>query len=239
MWQRDVQTFLSSEEDDIVWMKKEVDLIVRWLVEEEQQRTMISMMGMGGAGKTVLVTKAYKNKLVKKHFDCSACASVSQTLRIDEVLRSIIKQFLEATKEVVPNDLATSDVGDLRQLVKRHLKSKKCLIVLDDIWSMNYWNELSVIFPDYRCGSRLVVTTRDRDVAFAAGEGSRVCQLQPLHPKEALDLFCKKAFQNKPCPSELEPLALSIVKKCQGLPLAIIAMGSLLSLRDANMLEWN
>ncbi|XP_058112890.1 disease resistance protein RPM1-like [Magnolia sinica] len=239
MWQRDVETSLSLVEDDIVGMKKELDLIVRWLVEEEQQRTVISVTGMGGAGKTVLVTKAYKNELVKKHFDCSACVSVSQTLRIDEVLRSIIKQFLESAKDVVPNDLATSDAGDLRQMVKRHLKSKKCLIVLDDIWSMNDWNELSVIFPDYRCGSRLVVTTRDSDVAFAAGEGSRVCHLQPLHPKEAWQLFCKKAFRNKPCPSELQPLALSIVETCLGLPLAIIAMGSLLSLRDANVLEWN
>ncbi|XP_058112884.1 disease resistance protein RPM1-like isoform X2 [Magnolia sinica] len=239
MWQRDVETSLSLVEDDIVGMKKELDLIVRWLVEEEQQRTVISVTGMGGAGKTVLVTKAYKNELVKKQFDCSACVSVSQTLRIDEVLRSIMKQFLEATRDVVPNDLATSDASDLRQMVKRFLKSKKCLIVLDDIWSMNDWNELSVIFPDYRCGSRVLVTTRDSDVAFAAGEGSRVCQLQPLHPEEAWQLFCKKAFRNKPCPSELEPLARSIVKKCQGLPLAIVAMGSLLSLRDANALEWN
>ncbi|XP_058111634.1 disease resistance protein RPM1-like [Magnolia sinica] len=239
MWQRDVETSLSLEEDDIVGMKKELDLIVRWLVEEEQRRTVISVTGMGGAGKTVLVTKVYKNKLVKKHFDCSACVSVSQTLRIDEVLRSIIKQFLEATKDVVPNDLATRDASDLRQMIKRHLESKRYLIVLDDIWRMNDWKELGVIFPDYRCGGRLVVTTRDSDVALAAGEGSRVCQLQPLHPEEAWQLFCKKAFRNKPCPSEQEPLALSIVEKCQGLPLAVIAMGSLLSLRDANVLEWN
>ncbi|XP_058112878.1 disease resistance protein RPM1-like [Magnolia sinica] len=241
MWQRDVQTSLSSEEDDIVGMKKEVDLIVRWLVEEEQRRTVISVMGMGGAGKTILVTKAYKNELVKKHFDCSACVSISQTLRIDEVLRSIIKQFLESAKDVVPNDLATRDASDLRQMIKRHLESKRYLIVLDDIWSMNHWNELSVIFPDNRCGSRLVVTTRHSDVASASGEGevSRVCRLQPLHPEEAWQLFCKKVFRSKPCPSELEKLARSIVKKCQALPLAIIAMGRLLSLTNANVFEWS
>ncbi|XP_058112885.1 disease resistance protein RPM1-like [Magnolia sinica] len=240
MWQRDVETSLSLVEDDIVGMKKELDLIVRWLVEEEQQRTVISVTGMGGAGKTALVTKAYKKEPVKKHFDCSACVSVSQTLRIDEVLRSIIKQFLNATKDVVPNDLATCDASDLSQMIKRHLESKRYLIVLDDIWSMNDWNQLSVMFPDYKCGSRLVVTTRDRDVAFAAGEGSRVCRLdQPLHPEEAWQLFCKKAFRNKPCPSELKPLALPIVEKCQTLPLAIIAMGRLLSLTDANVSEWS
>ncbi|XP_058112876.1 disease resistance protein RPM1-like isoform X2 [Magnolia sinica] len=239
MWQRDVETSLSEEEDDIVGMKKEIESIVGWLVEEEPRRMVISVTGMGGLGKTVLVTKAYKNQNVKKLFDCCACVSISQTLRIDDILRSILKQFFEAKNEVVPNDLTTMDTGELKRKVKGHLQSKKYLIVLDDVWSVHDWNELTSIFPDCRCGSRLVVTTRNTDVASAKGKGTHLCPLRPLNQEEAWELFCKKAFQNEPYPSELEQLAQSIVEKCEGLPLAIVAIGSLLSRRDKTEWEWN
>ncbi|XP_058112906.1 disease resistance protein RPM1-like [Magnolia sinica] len=124
-------------------------------------------------------------------------------------------------------------------MVRGLLESKKYLIILDDVWTVNDWNKLNVVFSDCGCGSRLVVTTRDFDVATAAGEGSRVCKLRLLDQEEAWVLFCKKAFPTEPCPLELEPLARSIVEKCEGLPLAIIAMGGLLSLRDKTALGWN
>ncbi|XP_058112903.1 disease resistance protein RPM1-like [Magnolia sinica] len=239
LWQRDVETSVFKADNDIVGMKKEIDLIVGWLVEEEKRRTVISVTGMGGVGKTTLVAKAYKNNQVKKLFDCYACVSVSQSLKIDELLRSIIKQLLEAKKEVVQNDLDTKDVGQLGRIVRGLLESKKYLIILDDVWTMNDWNKLNDIFSDCGCGSRLVVTTRASDVASAAGKGSRVCKLPLLDQEEAWVLFCKEAFRSEPCPLELEPFARSIVEKCEGLPLAIVAMSGLLSLRDKTALEWN
>jgi hypothetical protein len=56
------------------------------------------------------------------------------------------------------------------------------------------------------------------------------------HTKYSLDkaweLFCRKAFQSefkRCCPKELVKLSMDIVKKCKGLPLAIVAIGGLLS----------
>ncbi|XP_073109533.1 uncharacterized protein [Elaeis guineensis] len=40
------------------------------------------------------------------------------------------------------------------------------------------------------------------------------------------------------CPKELEELGEKIVSKCQGLPLAIVSLGSLLSLREKTKSEW-
>ncbi|XP_048134047.1 disease resistance protein RPM1-like [Rhodamnia argentea] len=61
-------------------------------------------------------------------------------------------------------------------------------------------------------------------------------ELQCLSPEESWSLFCKKAFRGKPCPPHLEHLSLQILRKCEGLPLAIVAIGGLLFAKDDQ--EW-
>ena len=53
-------------------------------------------------------------------------------------------------------------------------------------------------------------------------------------------LFCKKAFSsrlNGSCPLEFKSFAQTLVGKCEGLPLAIIASGSLMY--SKNLSQWN
>ncbi|KAM0856249.1 hypothetical protein ACQ4PT_049244 [Festuca glaucescens] len=60
-------------------------------------------------------------------------------------------------------------------------------------------------------------------------------ELLPLGNSDAFDLFCRRAFYNRKghiCPKDLEAIAISIVDRCHGLPLAIITIGSLLSSRQ-------
>jgi len=49
-----------------------------WLMDGEPRQTVISIVGMGGSGKTTLVANTYNNDDVKKHFDCWAWITVSQ-----------------------------------------------------------------------------------------------------------------------------------------------------------------
>ncbi|KAL5972376.1 hypothetical protein ACLOJK_041630 [Asimina triloba] len=234
------ETWVSLEGDEmLVGMEKELDTIVRWLLEEdEHHRSVLSVTGMGGLGKTTLAIKAFKCQEVKDRFDCLAFVSVSQTLRINDFLQSLIKQLLGANKEVFPVGTADMGVGVLGELINRHLQSRKYAIVLDDIWNLNDWEEISSLFPDCQRGSRLVVTTRDATVARALGGGGPICELSHLNENEAWELFSNKAFRKQPCPRELEPLARRIAGKCEGLPLAINAMGGLLLTTDRGMREW-
>ena len=69
-----------------------------------------------------------------------------------------------------------------------------------------------------------------------------VHKLQSLPPEQAWEIFCKKAFQfdfNSQCPEELKDLSSKIVQKCRGLPLAIVAIGGLLSTKEKTIFEWN
>ena len=125
------------------------------------------------------------------------------------------------------------------QTVNEFLEGKRYVVVLDDVWSIGAWMELDVAFPRNRCGSRIMVTTRHDNVASALGDGNWTYPLEPLQENEAWNLFCKDAFEEKTCPQELEALARSILKKCQGLPLAIVALGGLLSLKPNTVPEWH
>uniref|UniRef100_A0A2C9U2I8 Disease resistance protein winged helix domain-containing protein n=3 Tax=Manihot esculenta TaxID=3983 RepID=A0A2C9U2I8_MANES len=65
--------------------------------------------------------------------------------------------------------------------------------------------------------------------------------IKPLKNEEAWDLFCMKAFfinPDKSCPEELKPLALELVGKCDGLPLAIVALGGVMSSKKSTS-EWS
>ncbi|KAF8393963.1 hypothetical protein HHK36_020165 [Tetracentron sinense] len=87
-----------------------------------------------------------------------------------------------------------------------------------------------------------MLTTRNKDIAsFSFGVGSHVHHLKPLRQTDALTLFCKRALSSDPntlCPPELEALARDLVGKCEGMPLAIVAIGGLMSTKDKTEYEW-
>ncbi|CAK9138804.1 unnamed protein product [Ilex paraguariensis] len=94
------------KEDKLVGIEDDNKLLVKWLTDEEQQcSTVISVVGMGGSGKTTLVSKAFNSRIVKRHFDCQAWITVSQKYVVDDLLRRMIEEFYGATKEAVPTNL--------------------------------------------------------------------------------------------------------------------------------------
>ncbi|XP_016652528.1 PREDICTED: disease resistance protein RPM1-like [Prunus mume] len=97
-------------------------------------------------------------------------------------------------------------------------------------------------FPDKQLGSRVMLTTRREDIASSSfGVESHVHKIQPLERGDAWDLFSMKAFssyQNKSCSPELLPLARELVEKCEGLPLAIVALSGLMSSKKS-ITEWS
>lgn len=161
-----------------------------------------------------------------RDFDCWAWISVSRTdeFEIDELLRSMIKEFL-GKKLMVPSNLGSMDYRHLVKMLIDILHLKRYFVVLDDVWSIDLWSRIRGAFPDNGRGSRILFTTRNENVAKSVGPGSHVHRIEPLKEKDAWSLFCKKAFWTNPdrkCPSELESSARFILKKCEGLPLAIV-----------------
>ncbi|XP_072970637.1 disease resistance protein RPM1-like [Typha angustifolia] len=231
-------SYLTSE-DEIVGFGKETQDLIKLLTDGKQGRAIISIYGMGGLGKTTLASSIYKNETTKRHFGCRAWVSVSQNFHVDDLLRRIAKKFFEKN-QAISKDIDTKDHTKLVETIKSHLQGRKYLIVLDDVWNKEAWSLLERTFVENNCGSRVVITTRSEDVASLA-EDNRIVKLRTLSEQEASDLFCKKAFvrlDGERCPESLKNWADKIVKKCQGLPLAIVAIGSLLSYRKKEEQEW-
>ena len=122
------------------------------------------------------------------------------------------------------------------------LSEKRYLVVLDDIWGMEVWDGLKSAFPRGKMGSKILLTTRNWDVALHVDACSNPHQLRPLTEDESFRLLCNKAFPGaKGIPLELvqlESLAKEIVVKCGGLPLAVVVVGGLLSRKLKSSGEW-
>ncbi|KAM7485859.1 hypothetical protein LguiA_001868 [Lonicera macranthoides] len=85
------------------------------------------------------------------------------------------------------------DAELVRQLYEIQLQ-KKCLVVLDDIWDNDVWNALRPAFPYGDTGSRILLTTRKKEVAFHIDRYGYHHPLGFLNREESWQLLVKKAF---------------------------------------------
>ncbi|XWS71404.1 hypothetical protein CRYUN_Cryun03dG0135500 [Craigia yunnanensis] len=211
------------------------------LKDKEPQRTVILVVGMGGSGKTTLVANTFNKQRVEQHFDFCTWITVSRQYEILELFRSMVKEIYKQRKEEVPMQVEIMSYRVLVDTLVQYLQSRRCLIVLDDVWNIEFWQEfnINIILPQGMRGCRIVLTTRKEDVAPSPyGFKSNIFKIQPLTKNDARELFCKRAFANDlgGCPSYLDSLARNLVEKCEGLPLAIVALGGLMSKKSTA--EW-
>ncbi|XVF06758.1 hypothetical protein REPUB_Repub06bG0078200 [Reevesia pubescens] len=235
------ESSLFVKDDDLVGIKKTQRELLGWLTNGgDLERTVISVTGMGGSGKTTLVANTFNKQIVKQHFDFCAWTTVSQQYAIEDLLRSMIREIYKKNNEQTPLNLNTLSYRDLGEKLVKYLQARRYLIVLDDVWSLNLWQQISRVLPNGRNGSRVMLTTRIGEVAsFQFGITNHVLELKPLRDNEAWTLFCMKAFPSNlgQCPPYLDSLARNLAEKCKGLPLAIVALGGLLSSKKF-IAEW-
>ncbi|KAH0756830.1 hypothetical protein KY290_020323 [Solanum tuberosum] len=119
--------------------------------------------------------------------------------------------------------------NELADLVQKSLKGPRYLVVVDDIWSRDVWDIISQIFPNRNNGSRVLLTTRETDVAIYANTSSPH-KMNLLDLDNSWKLLCDKVFGlEHDHPPELEEIGKQIAEKCQGLPLIISVIAGHLS----------
>ncbi|XP_044476557.1 disease resistance protein RPP13-like [Mangifera indica] len=221
-------------EENVIGFEDDAKVLLGKLVEDEPRRFVISIYGMGGLGKTTLAKKLYHNSAVVNKFHRRAWVSVSQDYKTEDLLRRIIKSFRISYSTI---ELEKMNTEDLERHLHDSLLEHSYLVVIDDVWQREAWESLKRSFPDSNNGSRVIITTRIKDVAERSDERTHVHKLRFLSQDESWKLFSDKAFRNVTRDEGLEELGREMVQKCVGLPLAIVVLSGLLSTKKPQ--EWH
>ncbi|KAI3445834.1 hypothetical protein Pfo_002499 [Paulownia fortunei] len=231
-------TFLSPSrrtpktEGKLVGLEKDLVTMLDSLTGHPSQLKVFSVIGMGGIGKTTFSRKLYDNPLVIHHFYVRVWVTVSQQYQVREMLLGIMRCVTNVSDEIYGRS-----TEELREQVYRSLKGKRYLIVLDDMWDTKAWDSLKRAFPDDKNGSRIMLTSRLRDVAVHASQDTPPHCLRCLSLDESWELL-SSIYVDESFPLELVAIGKQIAYKCRGLPLAIVVVGGLLSKMNKKLDIW-
>ncbi|EYU24152.1 hypothetical protein MIMGU_mgv1a018081mg, partial [Erythranthe guttata] len=195
------------------------------LSTNESNLRIISIVGMGGMGKTTLATNVFNNPFIVEHFQLRAWFTVSQEYTDKKILLGLLHQINNTYRnahEIVDDDDA---IGDR---LHKTLFGRKYLIVMDDMWDIKACDMVKRFLPHNNNGSRILVNTRLMKLAVDIGSRSPY-QLNLLEKSQSWDLLREKIFAEERCPDELEGTGKSIATKCRGLALALVVIAGVLA----------
>ncbi|KAH0992675.1 hypothetical protein GBA52_004158 [Prunus armeniaca] len=214
-------------------MQAQVQVMNKLLDLGENDVRMAGVWGTGGIGKTT-IAKAVYNSIAHKFEGCSFLANIRERSTSHEGLVGLQENLLSDILRV-KNLKVNVDQGVT--MIKEWLRRRKVLLVLDDVDDMEQLHSLVGACDWFGVGSRIIITTRDKQLLTAHGV-NLIHEVKILDDDKALELFCWHAFKtNEPPLGDYVKLAKRALRYAQGLPLALKVLGSCLYGEDID--KWN
>ncbi|XP_049359039.1 putative late blight resistance protein homolog R1B-16 [Solanum verrucosum] len=224
-----------EHENMMVGHENEFEMMQDQLTRGASDLEVVSIVGMGGIGKTTLANKIFCDPFVMSCFDIRAKVTISQEYCVRNVLLCLlysVRGKTDAQTYVEQND------GQLADQLQKLLKCGRYLVVIDDIWTKGAWDDIKLCFPDCNCRSRILMTTRNMEVAEYASSGRPPYQMRLMNFDESWSLLYEKIFAKDCFPPEFDEVGKQIALKCKGLPLTIVVIAGLLSKIGKALDEW-
>jgi len=218
--------FLPSKEFTLSKSSEEAfDQIMKALKDDNVN--MIGLCGMGGVGKTTLVKEVGRIAKDSKLFDKVLMASVSQTPNVKDIQKRMADMLCLKIEEKSKGGKADR----LREILK---KVDKLLVILDDVWEVICLEEIGIPFGDDHRGCKILLTTRLEEKCSYMKCQEKVF-LRLLSEEEAWALFRINSGL-RDGDSNLNGVAEEVARECQGLPIALVAVGK--ALEGKSKSEW-
>ncbi|KAK8464371.1 hypothetical protein PHAVU_011G193600 [Phaseolus vulgaris] len=221
-------------EEVIYGRDEDKQIILNWLTSDtnnHNQLSILSIVGMGGMGKTTLAQHVYNDPMIEAMFAIKAWVCVSDEFDVFMLTRAIFESIRKETDN-------SRNLEMVQGRLKEKLNGMKFFLVLDDVWNehRDQWKSLQTPLKYGAKGSKILVTTRINKVASIM-ESNKIHNLKQLQKDHSWQVFAKHAFQVDNSNFVLEEIGMKIVEKCQGLPLALETVGGLLQSKSS-ILEW-
>ncbi|KAL8240000.1 hypothetical protein R6Q59_016567 [Mikania micrantha] len=201
------------------------NVILSLEIESEDDVRMIGIWGMGGAGKTTLARAVFDH--ISIWFEGKSFVENVRECSKGMGLKELQRQILSAVLNDRSIDVA--GVSDGKNMMKRMMLGTKVLVVLDDVDDIDQLEVLAGNANWFKPGSRIIITTRDKQVLIAQGVNvDNIYNISLLSREEAICLFSRHAFSREVPNQGYEELSQQVVYCADGLPLTIKVLGSFL-----------
>ncbi|KAJ0896143.1 putative TIR domain, P-loop containing nucleoside triphosphate hydrolase [Helianthus annuus] len=192
---------------------------------------IVGIWGVGGGGKTTLASAAYAelSHQFEAHCFLQNIREESNKNGLEKLQEKILSVALKTKDIVIGSEI------EGRSMIERKLRSKRVLVVLDDVDDVKQLEELAGAHDWFGEGSRIIITTRDEHL-LSTRYADEVYEVSLLSHDEAMELFRRHAYRKDKPVEDYEMLSEEVVSYAGGLPLALEVLGSFLY--DKNKDEW-
>lgn len=210
-------------------IRRDVDSIVDEILTRchNKQPSVLGLEGMGGIGKTTLAQKIYNDQRILGRFQIHIWLCISETYNETELLKQVIRMAGGNYDKEESN-------AELLPILRDTIKGKSVFLVLDNMLQPDVWINL-LQSPFYGALiACILVTTRSKEV-LQRMHAAYTHYVKRMGEDDGLMLLMKDSFP--PSGIIFKELGRAIVKKCDGLPLAIKVVAGVLSTRRTAA-EW-
>ncbi|PQP99431.1 putative disease resistance protein [Prunus yedoensis var. nudiflora] len=192
-----------------------------WRHVEDEQVGMIGLYGMGGVGKTTLLTQIHNNfNRTRNNFNLVIWIVVSKGHKI-EVIQDKIGEKVGLSSGVWKLKGQHEKAEDIFRI----LNTKKFVLFMDDLWEPVELTKVGVPVPDTRNKFKIVFTTRSEEVCGHMDAQKKI-KVGCLTWDKAWNLFQEKVGKETLLlHPDIPKLAEIVANECGGLPLALITVG--------------
>jgi ABC-type methionine transport system ATPase subunit len=195
------------DKSQVAGREREKELIANLILKHSDNHfEVIAVWGMGGVGKTTLVTDVYQRQEINEKFTKHAFVTVLRPFKLQEFLRSIAIQLDAKSSGKTDSmdfargkdDYSSMSVKSLTTALDGLSQDRKCLVVVDDLLHTTEWDTIKEVFDNNKkaLSWTIVITTRQKDIAeHCCKKLECIHMLNILGVEEAREVFIKTVLK--------------------------------------------